>query len=60
MKPMFDWLEQMAKWLVYDVFGMNPEDRLAKALDFFIYDSIKILLLLFTVVSKELCIVTAR
>lgn len=47
---MFDWLEQMAKWLVYDVFGMNPEDRLAKALDFFIYDSIKILLLLFTVV----------
>tara|TARA_R110000744_G_scaffold66780_4_gene136416 strand:- start:348 stop:1271 length:924 start_codon:yes stop_codon:yes gene_type:complete len=29
---------------------MNPEDHLAKALDFFIYDSIKILLLLFTVV----------
>jgi len=40
----------MAQWLVYDVFGMNPEDHLAKALDFFIYDSIKILLLLFTVV----------
>jgi len=47
---MFDWLEHMAQWLVYDVFGMNPEDHLAKALDFFIYDSIKILLLLFTVV----------
>jgi len=47
---LFDWLEHMAQWLVYDVFGMNPEDHLAKALDFFIYDSIKILLLLFTVV----------
>jgi len=40
----------MAKWLVYDVLRMPPEDHLAKALDFFIYDSIKILLLLFTVV----------
>lgn len=47
---MFDWLEQMAKWLVYDVLGMNPEGHLAQALDFFIYDSIKILLLLFAVV----------
>jgi len=47
---MFDWLEHMAQWLVYDVFGMNPGDHLAKAIDFFIYDSIKILLLLFIVV----------
>ncbi|WP_431160372.1 permease [Flagellimonas beolgyonensis] len=47
---MFDWLEHMAQWLVFDVMGLNPEDHLAKALDFFIYDSIKILLLLFTVV----------
>ncbi len=47
---MFDWLEHMAQWLVYDIFGMNPENHLAKAIDFFIYDSIKILLLLFTVV----------
>jgi hypothetical protein len=47
---MFDWLEHMAQWLVYDLFGLNPEDHLAKALDFFIYDSIKILLLLFSVV----------
>lgn len=47
---MFDWLEHMAQWLVYHLLGMNPEDHLAKALDFFIYDSIKILLLLFTVV----------
>ncbi|RUA12492.1 MAG: permease, partial [Flavobacteriia bacterium] len=47
---MFDWLEHMAQWLVYDIFGMHPNDHLAKALDFFIYDSVKILLLLFTVV----------
>jgi len=47
---MFTWLERLAKWLVYDVLQLPPEDHLAKALDFFIYDSIKILLLLFTVV----------
>ncbi|WP_228237500.1 permease [Allomuricauda sp. M10] len=47
---MFNWLEQMAKWLVFDVLQLPPEDHLAKAFDFFIYDSIKILLLLFTVV----------
>ena len=47
---MFDWLEDMARWLVYGVLGMDPGAHLAQALEFFIYDSIKILLLLFTVV----------
>ncbi|MCK0159341.1 permease [Allomuricauda sp. F6463D] len=47
---MFDWLEHMAQWLVYDVIGMHPQEHLAKALEFFVYDSIKILILLFTVV----------
>lgn len=47
---MFDWLEHIAHWLVYDVFGMQADNHLAKALDFFIYDSIKILILLFVVI----------
>lgn len=47
---MFDWLEHMAYWSVFDAIGMNPDEHLALALEFFIYDSIKILLLLFTVV----------
>ena len=40
----------MADWLVFDVFHLNPEAHLAKALNFFFYDSVKILLLLFVVV----------
>ena len=47
---MFDWLEQIAHWLVHEVFGMQTDNHLAKALDFFIYDSIKILILLFVII----------
>ena len=34
-------------WLVYSVFGFNPDTRLGETVNFFLYDSIKILLLLF-------------
>jgi uncharacterized membrane protein YraQ (UPF0718 family) len=47
---MFDWIQQIADWLVYDVFGMQPENHLAEALNFFIYDTTKILILLFVVI----------
>jgi uncharacterized membrane protein YraQ (UPF0718 family) len=47
---MFDWIQQIADWLVYDVLGMQPENHLAEALNFFIYDSTKILILLFVVI----------
>ena len=39
-------LEEFSGWFVYGVLGMRPADALAHALDFFIYDSIKVLLLL--------------
>jgi len=39
-------LEEFSGWFVYGVLGMRPADALAQALDFFIYDSIKVLLLL--------------
>ena len=33
-------------WLLYDVFGMDPEARLTETLHFFLYDTVKIALLL--------------
>lgn len=47
---MFDWVQQLADWLVFNVFGMLPKNHLSEALNFFIYDSIKILILLFVVI----------
>lgn len=40
-------LLRFVDWITYQVLSMDPSSRLAKALNFFIYDSIKILLLLF-------------
>jgi uncharacterized protein len=39
-------LEDLADYVVYSLIGLKPEAHLAKALNFFIYDSIKILILL--------------
>ena len=47
---MFDWIQQFSDWLVYGQFGLDREEHLAKALNFFFYDSIKILLLLLVVI----------
>ncbi len=47
---MFDWLQRFADWLVFHVLGMAESAHLAKALNFFIYDSIKILLLLCVII----------
>ncbi len=37
-------------WLVFEVFGLDPHQHLAQAFHFFIYDSIKILMLLFVMI----------
>jgi uncharacterized membrane protein YraQ (UPF0718 family) len=47
---MFDWIQSLADWFVYDVVNLNKEQHLAEALNFFIYDTIKILLLLFVII----------
>ncbi len=47
---MFDWIQNIADWFVFDIFEMNAESHLAEALNFFIYDTTKILLLLFVVI----------
>ncbi len=47
---MFDSLQQFADWLVFDILKLEQTSHLAEALNFFIYDSVKILLLLFVVI----------
>ncbi len=47
---MFNWLQNLADWLIYSVFGIDVTSQLGKALNFFVYDTIKILLLLFVIV----------
>ena len=44
-------IQQFADWLVYTVFGLNPVTHLGAAVNFFFYDTIKILLLLFLISS---------
>ncbi|WP_299779214.1 permease [uncultured Formosa sp.] len=47
---MFDWLQHFADWLIYSVCGIGANTHLGTALNFFIYDTIKILILLFIIV----------
>ena len=47
---MFDWLQKIADWLVFGIFNLDQESHLAAALNFFIYDTVKILLLLALIV----------
>ncbi len=47
---MFDWIQNIADWVVFDVLTMNSGSHLAEALNFFIYDTIKILLLLVVII----------
>lgn len=48
---MFDWVQNLADWLIYSVFNISVETKLGDALNFFIYDTIKILILLFMITS---------
>ncbi len=47
---MFVWLQNIADWVVFSLLNLGENSQLAKALNFFIYDSVKILLLLVTIV----------
>jgi len=47
---MFDWIQKLADWFVFDTLHLAKGQHLAEALNFFIYDSIKILLLLFVII----------
>jgi uncharacterized membrane protein YraQ (UPF0718 family) len=47
---MFDWIQQIADWLVFDILNLKKGAHLSEALNFFIYDTSKILILLFVVI----------
>ncbi|MEX1193053.1 MAG: permease [Brumimicrobium sp.] len=48
---MFDWLQNFSDWLIYNVFNIAETTRLGTALNFFVYDTLKILILLFLIVA---------
>lgn len=47
---MFDWLQKIADWMVFGQLGLARSSHWGEALNFFIYDSVKILILLFVIV----------
>ena len=47
---MFDWIQNIADWFVFDILHLEKGQHLAEALNFFIYDTVKILLLLFVII----------
>jgi uncharacterized membrane protein YraQ (UPF0718 family) len=47
---MFNWIQSLADWLIFSVFGISAETHLGTALNFFVYDTLKILILLFIIV----------
>jgi uncharacterized membrane protein YraQ (UPF0718 family) len=49
-QQLFDKIQQIADYLVFDILGLSAESHLAEALNFFIYDSVKILLLLVLII----------
>lgn len=42
-------IQSFADWLIYSLIGLSAETQIGTALNFFVYDSIKILLLLFAI-----------
>jgi hypothetical protein len=43
---MFDWVQTFADWLIYSVLGIANHSKLGDALNFFVFDTIKIFILL--------------
>lgn len=44
-------LQEFVDWLLYSLIGLDPISRISQSINFFVYDSIKILLLLFVMIS---------
>lgn len=44
---MFNWAQNLADWLIYSVFNIAQGSKLGDALNFFVFDTIKIFVLLF-------------
>jgi hypothetical protein len=48
---MFNWLQYFADWLIYSVFGIPAQSHLGESLDFFVFDTLKLFLLLFVITT---------
>jgi uncharacterized membrane protein YraQ (UPF0718 family) len=48
---MFDWLQNFADWLIYSAFAIQQHTKLGDALNFFVFDTLKIALLLFVITT---------
>jgi uncharacterized membrane protein YraQ (UPF0718 family) len=48
---MFDWLQHFADWLIYSLFLIEKHTKLGDALNFFVFDTLKIALLLFIITT---------
>jgi len=46
---MFDFLQQFADWFIYTLLGISAKSHLGESLNFFVFDTIKIFILLFLV-----------
>ena len=42
-------IQQFADWLIYDICGIDANTHLGEALNFFVYDTLKIIILLFVI-----------
>lgn len=48
---MFNWLQYFADWLIYSVFGVSAQSHWGQALNFFVFDTLKIFVLLFVITT---------
>lgn len=48
---MFNWLQYLADWIIYSVFGISAQSHLGEALNFFVFDTLKIFVLLFVITT---------
>ncbi len=46
---MFDWLQHLADWFIYSILEIDANSKLGDTLNFFVYDTIKIFILLLIV-----------
>ncbi|WP_281239992.1 permease [Flavobacterium praedii] len=48
---MFDWLQNFADWLIYSLFSVEQHTKFGDALNFFVFDTLKIALLLYVITT---------
>ena len=47
---MFDWWEKLSGYITFDLVGLTPKSQLGEAVHFFLFDTLKIFILLITII----------